>query len=423
MRSTGNTKSNQLYNPSNKPSPTISLGGDASESIALERYIRDKYERKSFMKAKKPLPPSPAFQRDTDRISAILGPPARSPSLGSSNSGNVKPQRASEESFERAKSPASTNSSVEAPPPKPLRPVGLSTGATTASNPFLQPSDPIWTSGPRSNQPLMNPSPSVSSSMEVVSFPPPPAPPVILQAQSTNPFQPSQTSLPQQSPPISPQPAPQISPFTSQNAPNPFLQSTGYSGTFQSPTLQRAETMPPQITSSLWDSVTPPTQPTFNPQPMQAPPISPLSRNLTFPPSLNGTGDSNNPFSMRSPYQSSESLTPSNPFTASLPPIQSPQTQSPFNSMQTSVPISPFNAMQSPIPQQPQQQIFQPVYPSQPQSYQQLPLQTFSPIQNNAGFASQRMDKQGILNLFNTPPSFPQQPLRTENYPNQWTQQ
>src|SRR5579859_5649052 len=131
MRAIGNTPSNQKYNPNNKPPPTTSFsGGDTSEEILLERYIRDKYERKAFIpKASsikhKPLP-SPSFTPDPDKVNAILGPPS---------STNLKlGQRVSGDSFERARSPASTNSSVELPPPKPPRPAA--TGQVNSGNPF-----------------------------------------------------------------------------------------------------------------------------------------------------------------------------------------------------------------------------------------------------------------------------------------------
>ena len=431
MRSTGNTKSNQLYNPNNKPPPTISLGGDdASESIEIERYIRDKYERKSLMKPRKPPPPSPTFTRDSQTVNAILGPPARSPSLGSSgSSANLKPgQRASQESFERARSPASTNSSVEAPPPKPLRPATSSTTGTVSSNPFLQPGDHAWMPGPTNVQPLMNPSPSALKPVEVFSFPPPPAATVAPPQQSPNPFQPVQTFLPQQSQPIPPQPTPQVNPFASQSSPNPFLQPTPQPNIVPQVTPQQTESMPPQITSSLWDSLTPPAQPNFQfPPPLQSSSINPLPRASTFPPSANSGTEPQNPFAMRS---SSQYVNPTNPFAASPPPMQSPQIISPFNSVQPSVPQSPFTSMQQsavPPPQQQQQQpMFQPLYPPQQQVYQ--PLQPFSSNQSSAGYPSPRMDKQSILNLFNAPPAFvqPQQhqpPLRSENFQPQWTQQ
>src|SRR5579862_2081856 len=216
MRSTGNTKSNRNYNPNNKPPPSISLDGDdAGENIELERYIRDKYERKSFTKVKKPLPPSPTFQPDTTKVKAILGPPAaRSPSLGSSTSSNLKPgQRASEESFERAKSPASTNSSVELAPPKPPRPGVFS---TKSSNPFLQPNEMQGRNG------VVHSSTSVSRATEAFAFPPPPGPVRVgRQAHPPNPFPQGQTFQE----PQSSQPLPQVNPFTSTTS-NPFLQPT-----------------------------------------------------------------------------------------------------------------------------------------------------------------------------------------------------
>ena len=146
MRATGNTLSNRKYNPNNKPTPSSS-----SEDTDLERFIRAKYERKSLITPgtqsgsassgmspgisnsggttgvgrSKNLPPSPSFRGDPDKIVQILGPPARSPSLQSSISNSLKAssaQRVSGESFERARSPASTNSSFDLQaPPKPHR--------------------------------------------------------------------------------------------------------------------------------------------------------------------------------------------------------------------------------------------------------------------------------------------------------------
>src|SRR5271169_4308794 len=125
MRTTGNTLSNAKYNPNNKSPPTTSFsGGDASEDIELERYIRDKYERKTLMVKSRNHPPPPPFKGDQSERGKVQ-PAQRSPSSGSSSPANLKPgqQRVSGESFERARSPASTNSSLEipAPPTKPPR--------------------------------------------------------------------------------------------------------------------------------------------------------------------------------------------------------------------------------------------------------------------------------------------------------------
>src|SRR5271170_1769294 len=240
MRSTGNIISNQKFNPSNKPSPTTSFsGGDTAEDIELERFIRDKYERKTLLKARKLPPlPSPTFQGDPDKIQAILGPGARSPSLGSSSSTNLKPeQRVSGESFERAKSPASTNSSVElAPPPKPPRRSG---STPNAPNPFVQ-NDPWEWSG--LNKALPNPEPAPPSMAMKVVLEQAPQGTNGMNWSPNNPFQnPLEFTTSQSAPP-------QITTFPPQNQTNSF--------DIEQPAVNipRAQTMPPQDGQSQWQS-------------------------------------------------------------------------------------------------------------------------------------------------------------------------
>ena len=219
MRSIGNTLSNQKYNPSNKSPPTTAFsGGDTSEDIELERFIRDKYERKTLLKARKlpPLPSSPTLSfhaRDSDKISG-----QRSPSLGSSSSTNLKiGQRVSGESFEGARSPASTNSSLELPPSKPSRP------SNSTGNPFV--GEPLRWTGLEKNVPsLPNPSPTsaVPASKEVIFS----QSSLEMQGKnisSMNPFQTSFDFTPQPQPqPPSLQPVPQMTSFHSQAQQNPF---------------------------------------------------------------------------------------------------------------------------------------------------------------------------------------------------------
>src|SRR5271170_5616893 len=242
MRSTGNIISNQKFNPSNKPSPTTSFsGGDTAEDIELERFIRDKYERKTLLKARKLPPlPSPTFQGDPDKIQAILGPGARSPSLGSSSSTNLKPeQRVSGESFERAKSPASTNSSVELPPPpKPPRRT-TSTSTSNAPNPFVQ-NDPWEWSG--LNKTLPNPEPAPASMAIKVVPEQVPQGTNGMNLSPNNPFQnPMEFTTPQSTPP-------QITTFPPQNQTNPFDTQR------QIVNIPRVQTMPPRDGQSEWQS-------------------------------------------------------------------------------------------------------------------------------------------------------------------------
>ena len=326
MRATGNTKSNEKYNPKNKPPPTTSFsGGDASEDIELERYIRDKYERKTLQTKPGPLR-SPTYQGDPDKINAILGPAARSPSLGSSGSSNLKPgQRVSGDSFERARSPASTNSSVELPPAKPPRP----TASTIVGNPFAEGDPWAWAELGNKGQvqtneqpnALMNPMPSMSA---------PVAQEVLLSDQlhglqlqngqygvaATNSYFPtSQAFSPQ------PQPLPQISPFSPVNNSNPFEQSPQSTGNtvIRDPfSRQLSQTIPQQ--SPQFQPVYSNAQQTSSYQPTILSPS--LPRAATFPLSLNGSQtrqpvspvSPHNPFTPQQPIQSPSSVSPTNPF-------------------------------------------------------------------------------------------------------------
>src|SRR5277367_4005872 len=347
MRSIGNIISNQKYNPSNKPSPTTSFsGGDTSEEIELERFIRDKYERKTLLKARKlPALPSPTFQGDPDKIQAILGPGARSPSLGSSSSTNLKPgQRVSGESFERAKSPASTNSSVELPPPP--KPPRRSTSTTNAPNPFVQ-NDPWEWSG--LNKTLPNPEPAPASmALKVV--------PELGQhgtnAMNLSPNNPFQNSMEFTTPQSAP---PQITTFPPQNHSNPF--------DTQRPAvnISRAQTMSPGDEQSQWRSASFQSGGQHTASQLTPSLMSPPLRRVSTSPVVSAQ-QSPNPFVSQQPVYPSPQPSPTNPFFASQQ-LQSPHPHpQPQPVYQPSQPVYP--------PSQPLYPPSQPVYQtSHPQSY------------------------------------------------------
>jgi hypothetical protein len=422
MRANGNTLSNENYNPINKPPPTTAFsGGDATEDIELERYIRDKYERKSFMKPSKKLPPSPTFHRDPEKITAILGPPAdRSPSLGSSSSGNLKPgHRVSGESFERARSPASTNSSVELPPPRPIE----------AGNPFDR-NDP-WAWAGLETKSVATPAPrSVYSENRSQSV-------NASTASLGNPFQNSQGFTSQA------QPLPQSTAFPPPPRPNPFnLGETNFDP-------QRKETIS-QETQALLDSVSSPFHPSSPTAHQGSLPstVYPQSQQPVYPRS---SSTQTSQISAQNPFvphqvQSPAAMSPTNPFftpqqlQSPFTPVYQPQQQQP--SYQTSQPSQRlyqpqptqqqqpvYQQQQQPQPTYQQQQSFQP-QPQQPaqSQYQQPQYQssTFQPQSQpfnppNPPYASPRMDKQSILNLFNTQPQ--PQILNQNNGVPAWNQQ
>ena len=402
MRSAGNTLSNQKFNPSNKPSPNTSFsGGDTSEEIELERFIRDKYERKTLLRARKlPALPSPTVQGDPDKIQAILGPGARSPSLGSSSSTNLKPgQRVSGESFERAKSPASTNSSVELPPPP--KPPRRSTSTSSGQNPFVQNNPWEWTGLAAT---LPNPEPAPAS-MAVKTVQERGQQDITngLNFSHNNPFQNSlDLSMTPQSAP------PQIATFppSSQSDTNPFEPRHAAIN------LPRAQTMPQRDGQAQWHS------PSFEPSvpngqlspSLMSPPFRRVS-SLPQSPGMSGQ-QSPNPFISQQPVSSSAQPSPTNPF---------------FNSQQ----LQP----QSPQPQpQPLYAPSQPIYPPSQPAY--APSHSYtqqSPFQNPQTYTAAsttvvhppRMDKQSILNLYNTPSSpNPQfvQTTQSNNAATTWSQ-
>jgi hypothetical protein len=414
MRTIGNTLSNQRYNPSNKSPPTTAFsGGDTYEDIELERFIRDKYDRKTLSKARKlpPLPsPTASFHAgDSDKISG-----QRSPSLGSNSSTNLKiGQRVSGESFESARSPASTNSSLELPLSKPSRP------SNSAGNPFI--GDPLRWTGLEKNIPsLPNPSPTLAA----------PASKEVLFSQSSlgmqsetvssmNPFQDSSGFSPQPQPqPPSLQPVPQITSFPPQAQQNPF-DGLNEQTVFN---LPRTTSMPPQQGA----------QPMWNTGSSYQPTSNGGQINSTFSPS-SGTSShtAQNPFFTQQTTSSPPSTSPTNLFfpsqttNAPFTPVYQPQSQPSYQSHQ----LQPSQAQQTPFQQsQPQQIQFQP-QPHYQQTFQ--PLQTYTSNQKNSNpvYPTQRMDKQSILNLFNSPP--PPSPnsnpvpqfVQNENVVPAWNQQ
>ena len=374
MRSTGNTISNQIYNPSNKPPPVTSFsGGDTSEELQLERYIRDKYERKTLIKSRKLPPlPSPTFQGNPEKVNAILGPPKRSPSFESGSSLTFKPGlRVSGDSFERARSPASTNSSIELPLPKPPRPTTEVWGSLAI--PFL-PTNPFV----EKIQPLPNPSPT-------------PAVPLkgdVLYTQSQNglnvslnPFQDPSAFAPQPQP--QPQPVPPV-PILSPPPQNPAEQ--GLQSGQPSSALLRSESIPSQGSQPLWNPGISSATSQQSVLTFQSTLSSPLAQRGSSFPQDPGRAPipPNNPFlSNPQPSQNSSPMTPSNPFFApqqlSLTPTFASQ---PLYQTQSSV-QRPF----LPSPPQPQ-------YPSQPEPFLSAPT-----------YPQPRLDNKTILNLFNSPPA------------------
>ena len=398
MRSTGNTLSNQKYNPGNKSPPTTSFsGGDTSEDIELERFIRNKYERKTLLKARKLPPlPSPTTSGDSDKISG-----QRSPSLGSSSSTNLKiGQRVSGESFERARSPASTNSSLELPPSKPPR------SNNSAGNPFVE--DPLkWTGLEKNIQSLPNPSSNSAVPASNVLFSQPSLGMQGENLSSTNPFQNSSNFTPQPLPqPPSLQPVPQMISFPSQAQQNPFDEPN-------EPTVfnPRTTSMPPQQgVQPVWNGgssyqstsngvqMTPSMQSTVFSPPLQ-------KASIVSPSSGASSQTAQNPFFTQQTMSGPLSMSPTNPFFPSQPtnapftPMYRPQSQASYQYHQfqppqpQQLPIQPSQSQQIQFQQQPQyQQAFQ-------------PLQTYTSNQTNSNpvYPTPRMDKQSILNLFNTP--------------------
>ena len=387
MRSTGNTLSNQKYNLINKSPPTTAFsGGDASEDIELERYIRDKYERKTFMKSRKlpPLPyPTISSQGDPDKANFILGPGARSPSLESSSSMNLKPgQRVSGDSFERARSPASTASSVELPPPKPSR------QSNSAANPFM--GDQLrWTGLERQAPILQNPTPTSAYpiTQDVLFSQPSMGTEYSLNMTSMNPFQNQSTFNPQPQPQPLP-PVAQMAPLPPQPPQNPFDVLTKET---REPTnfdlLPPTSMAPPSESQPAWN-----TEPSYNSTSsnMQTTPsiqstlLSPPLQRTTFSQSSEISGQTS-----QNPFVSTRSMSPTNPFFPSQEPT-----------------YSSFTPAYPPQSQPQYQQQPQPLYQTH-QAHQFQPSQLLQPINSNVVYPPPRMDKQSILNLFNSPPPPP----------------
>lgn len=414
MRSTGNTLSNQKYNPNNKSPPTTSFsGGDASEDIELERYIRDKYERKSFMsKVRK----SPPFQGVPERINTTLGPFAtaqRSPSLGSNSSTNLKPgqQRVSGESFERARSPASTNSSVELAPPPPPPPK------------LSRSSDPLaWTG--LDSKGLSNPSPSsvVPTTTEVLFSQPTQGVEndIVLAMASMNPFQNSSNFAPL--PP--PQPLPEVPQFASQIRMNPFDDDSQHTNEQTTFNLQQTQSMPTQQASApMWNPAMSYHSTASQGQQTAVQSTVSVQRAPTSsqPPGL----PQQNPFIPQQTMSSPHSPSSTNPFFPSQPaqsPVYQPQTQPLYRSQNQSLPQPLYQPQYQPRQYQSSQ--------TQPTQYVQTPLQTYTSstqINVNPAYTRQRMDKQSILNLYNsspppTPSSNPQF-IQNQNGVPAWSQQ
>ena len=406
MRSTGNTLSNQKYNPNNKSPPTTSFsGGDSSEDIELERYIRDKYERKTFMLKSRKLPP---ILNNPERVNG--GPAAqRSPSLGSSSSTNLKPgqQRVSGESFERARSPASTNSSLEIPPAKPPRP-----------------NDPLaWTG--LDSKGLVNPSPSSSvPTIKEVLFSRPSQGvenDIVLGMSSMNPFQnpaPVYTPLPP------PQPLPEIS--STQTSSNPFDAPVAQPHGHRTFSLQeRRSPAAQQVLPPLWSPASSPHSTASNGQQIPLPAQSNVySQSL---PRVSQSSGISNPFMSQQEMSSPLATSPTNPF---FPPQQTP---SPVYHQPH--PLYQTQTQNQPIPQPLYQNHYQQYQqaPPQQQQYVQTPLQTYTSNQINSTnpiyYPKPRMDNKSILNLYNAPPPTPSNPGGPQFIQNQangvptWSQQ
>ena len=423
MRSTGNTKSNQKYNPANKPPPTTSFSGDTMEDLQLERYIRDKYERKSLMKkARLPPLPSPTFQGDPDKVNAILGPPARSPSLTSNSSGNPKSgQRISGDSFDRAKSPSSTNSSFDLPPPpKPPRPTYPTAATSITGNPFLDNSSAVssaWKPSESQVPALPNPAPSqdlANAQFVYVTNPVDEWEPVVVsqpqQISSTNPFQPAHGFMPQL------QPIPQAMPLSLEAVPttsNPFNQNPNMRRTFSS---MRSDSLPVPSSQPIWSAQSQPSSPN---SPL---PPSPFGNKPSLPQRSFSLPQSPNPFTSQS-----APISPNNPF------LSSQQPPSPFGiqfQSQAPPPQPVFQPVFQPVYQQsPQPSAQQPVYSSQPfaqSPFQQpnpQPVQPFGTTQSSLQplYPPSRMDNQTILSLFNNP-SAPSNPTVVPHPLPSWTQ-
>jgi len=380
MKTIGNTVSNQRYNPANKLPSTA--GVDSYEDIDLERFIRDKYERKTLMKARK-LPPLPPQAGESERSMAEA---VRSPILSSNSSANLRVggnNRISGESFERAKSPASTNSSFEAaPPPKPPRP---GVGSRGSSNPF---ESVDWTGLERT---LPNPSPSKGGPVkrEVLYSPPVNGIPVVSGAglPTTNPFEMQSVFMPIPAPaPLPPVPQAQLPPVN------------------LSENQHRSNSMPaPQLNSQAWNPM-PPAFPAVNGQLMN--PHNPSPNVSAVRPPLASSNQPNSPNPFIQPQQPPISST--NPF------FPIPQTQSP------TTPTSPsFQPQFSQPTQSYQPQFFNPqtsfLQPSPNQ-----PVQPLSPNQPNPNmvYGRPRLDKQSILSLYNAPPPDPTQQFIQAQNPN-----
>ncbi|KAH9064609.1 hypothetical protein EDB87DRAFT_1672969 [Lactarius vividus] len=130
MRQTGNTKSNQKYNPDEVRNPPPTNMIDAERDSELEKFIRDKYEFKRFIGR-------------VDRsavVAAHLGPSRSAASVKSSTSSSsfTNPLR-----------------SQTLPPVKPSLPSAISAPASPARAPTLPPSVPASTAMSRSvSQPI-----------------------------------------------------------------------------------------------------------------------------------------------------------------------------------------------------------------------------------------------------------------------------
>jgi hypothetical protein len=356
------------------------------------------------MKARK-LPPLP-----TNAEGRTEG--VRSPSLGSNSSANLRVgggNRVSGESFERAKSPASTNSSFETLPPPPGKSsrAGMVRGK---GNPF----DAVDWTGLEGARAVSNPFPSSGVTREPLY--PPTADGVYgtngAASPTTNPFGTQNSFAPQPTPapaPVQPGPQGRFNPFDLATSANPSNMNQPRSNPFPAPqpTLQHWNSMPATPTTMNGQLMSPPL-----PSPNH---VSPgIQRFPTMPPSP-GVQPQTSPNPFMQPQR--PSISPTNPFFPAILQTQAPTT-----------PTTPFQPQFPQSAQQYQPQYFNPQTSFQQQPQQQLqqrpapnpPIQTFVPNQPspNMMYGRPRLDNQSILNLYNTPPPDPtQQFIQPQNQP------
>lgn len=217
MKQTGNIKSNALYNPDEKryPPPTNMI--ESERDSELEKYIRAKYEFKTFMKRTNeakpkasPLAPSSSIDRSA-AVAALLGP-SRSAASRASHSSTSKLQSTSATTSSSTQSGSAVPSKSAPPASTSLQDKLNASGSTPALPP--RPQDRS------ASQPLLSSTSSGAQTQTSASG---------SQPQTIDATLPLQVLVPGSSP-LS---IPSSSPATYLSAPNPFHNLQSGSPSFQ----------------------------------------------------------------------------------------------------------------------------------------------------------------------------------------------